>query len=156
MMDSPSTYHVEKSASIAAAAATVYGIIADYRSGHPRIVPPAVFTSMEIEQGGVGVGTIIRYQMRVLGRTTTYRAAISEPEPGRVLVETDLNGRAVTTFIIQPRSSTECQATIRTELPARRGLFGWAERIVARQILNRIYAEELDRLAAVAIAQNTA
>jgi hypothetical protein len=40
------------------------------------------------EHGGIGAGTIIRFQMSIFGRKQTVRAAITEPEPGCVLVET--------------------------------------------------------------------
>ena len=56
-----------------------------------------------MEQGGIGAGTVIRFQMSALGQKRTLRAEITEPEPGRVLVETylDSNG-AVTTFTVDP------------------------------------------------------
>jgi len=38
---------------IHAAAAHVYGIIADYRVHHPRIVPPEYFRKIEVEAGGL-------------------------------------------------------------------------------------------------------
>jgi hypothetical protein len=41
------------SAIIHAPAARVYGIIADYRVHHPRIVPPEYFRTVEVEAGGV-------------------------------------------------------------------------------------------------------
>jgi len=44
-----------------------------------------------VEEGGIGAGTVIRFQMRILGRLRTFHAAITEPEPGGVLVETDLD-----------------------------------------------------------------
>src|SRR5438067_1767432 len=80
----------------------VYAVIADYHNGHPHILPKQ-FSEMVVEKGGVGRGTIIRFQMSVFGRKQTFRAAISEPEPGRVLAETDLdNNGAVTTFVVDP------------------------------------------------------
>src|SRR5438034_1718993 len=60
----------------------VYAVIADYHNGHPHILPKQ-FSEMVVEKGGVGRGTIIRFQMSVFGRKQTFRAAISEPEPGR-------------------------------------------------------------------------
>ena len=55
-----------------------------------------------MEQGGYGAGTVIRCSIRVMGRTQTFRASITEPEPGRVLVETDLTMPSVTTFTVDP------------------------------------------------------
>jgi hypothetical protein len=149
MTQATATFSVEQSAEIAASAARAYALVADYRSGHPRMLPPKVFTALEIEAGGIGAGTIIRFQMKTLGRTTTYRAAISEPEPGRRLLETVLDEPIRTTFLVEPLSADACRVTIRTEMPTRSGLFGWAERILATRFLRTIYAEELSRLAAL-------
>ena len=100
----PEKHIVSASATIPARRERVYSLIADYNDGHPRILPKQ-FMSLVVEQGGVGAGTIIRFQMRVFGKKQTFRAAITEPERGRVLVETDLdtNG-AVTTFTVNPSS----------------------------------------------------
>lgn len=129
----------------------VYTIIADYRQGHPSILPPQ-FTSMTIEQGGIGAGTIVSYTMRLLGKTQQFRAAITEPEPGRALMETDLdtNG-AVTTFIVDPGSAAgHSQVTITTSLHVRGGFLGKIERWLSRRILKPIYMRELELLALLA------
>src|SRR3954452_24399967 len=96
---------VSASATIPARRDRVYSLISNYKDGHPRILPKQ-FTNLTVEQGGTGAGTVIRFQMSVFGRRQTLRAAITEPEPGRVLVETDLdtNG-AVTTFTVNPGSA---------------------------------------------------
>src|SRR5262249_3682655 len=93
---------VSASALIAADPKRLYHILSDYRTGHPRILPRE-FGDIVVERGGTGDGTVIRFQMRILGKTQTFRAAISEPEPGRVLMETDLEtNHAVTTFTVDP------------------------------------------------------
>jgi hypothetical protein len=147
-------HHVSASTLIAADARHVYRIIADYWHGHPHILPPQ-FSGMVVERGGVGEGTVIRFQMRSLGRTQTFRAAVTEPEPGRVLVETDLdtNG-AVTTFTVNPVNENGARVTIVTTLPARSGLVGRIERLLATWVLRRIYVEELEILAKVAADAN--
>src|SRR6266403_913529 len=96
------TCRVTTSAIIPAPAKQLYAIIADYRNGHPHIIPKPYFTYLEVEQGGIGAGTIIRFQMRVLGRTQNFRAVVTEPDPGRVLVETNNGGESVTTFTVDP------------------------------------------------------
>jgi len=77
------------SASMNAAPECVYATIADYYIGHPRILPKQ-FSGMVVESGGIGAGTIVRFNMRVFGRTQAFCAAVSEPQAGRVLVETYL------------------------------------------------------------------
>src|SRR5215813_13655906 len=106
MKDSkPATHIITASATIPARRERVYSLIANYRDGHPRILPKQ-FKNLVVEQGGIGAGTVIRFQMSVFGKLQTFRASITEPEPGRTLVETDLdtNG-AVTTFTVNPSSA---------------------------------------------------
>jgi hypothetical protein len=129
----------------------VYGIIADYRDGHPHILPKPHFVSLTVEQGGVGAGTVIRFQMRLMGRLQTFRATITEPEPGRVLVETDIQTGAVTTFTVEPRADAQQAAvTIMTTTPVRAGLLGRLEAWLATRLLRPIYVKELAQLADVA------
>lgn len=66
----------------------IYKILADYRSGHPLILPRKYFHSLEVEEGRFGEGTVIRFQMRLLGQTRSFRLLNTEPEPGRILQET--------------------------------------------------------------------
>ena len=135
---------------IEAPAATAYGIIADYRNGHPRIVPPAYFQDLTVERGGVGAGTLIRFRARAFGLSRTLRAEVTEPDPGRVLVETDPDTGVRTTFTVTPRDGDRrAHVVIATELPAR-GLRGWLEAVMARPLLRKVYAQELERLATVA------
>jgi hypothetical protein len=131
-------------------APAVYSLIADYRAGHPRILPRAWFGPLEVERGGTGAGTIIRYEIRLLGTTRRVRAEITEPRPGAELVETDLATGARTTFTVAPRGEgREAEVTIRTEWEGK-GLRGWIESLTAPPVLQRIYAEELAQLGAVA------
>jgi hypothetical protein len=96
---------IAASALIQAPAQQVYAIIADYRNGHPRILPKPYFVSLTVEQGGVGAGTMVTFQMKVMGSWQTFHAVITEPEPGRVLVETDSSAGTVTTFTVDPRDN---------------------------------------------------
>src|SRR5262249_18853568 len=107
-----------------------YAVIADYRDGHLRIIPRPPFVSLEVEQGGTGAGTVIRFQMRVFGRVRTFRAAITELEPGRLLVETDLDSGTVTTFAVVPvEDGRKSRVTITTDIETRGGLLGRLERL---------------------------
>ena len=151
MNDKPEKHLISASAIIPARRERVYSIIANYKDGHPRIVPRQ-FSGMVVEEGGVGAGTVIRFQMRVFGMKQTFRAAISEPEPGRVLVETDLdtNG-AVTTFTVDPGTApADSRVTISTLLPVRSGLLGLFEKKLSTFLLRPIYVQELVNLARVA------
>jgi hypothetical protein len=93
------------SARIEAPAARVYSIIADYTQHHPRILPHKYFKSLEVEEGGVGAGTRIHVTMRVLGTTISFRHVVSEPEPGRILIESDEDGSTATSLTVDPLDS---------------------------------------------------
>jgi len=141
---------VSKSAEISAPADRLYGIIADYRNGHPRILPPA-FTGLTVEAGGIGAGTRIRVGMRVFGRVMTFPAEISEPTPGRVLVERNFGDRpSVTTFTVDPLDASRSRVTIATELPMRAGIAGRVEGFLTKRFLEPLYRAELAKLADVA------
>ena len=145
------TYIVSATARLNAPRRRVYDTIANYHTGHPRMLPKQ-FTDLIVERGGIGAGTVIRFQVRVLGRSQTFRAEVTEPEPGRRLVERNVLGNdAVTTFIVEPGARpNEAVATIHTAMTLRRGLAGAIERFITTRLLRRIYAEELRRLEAAA------
>jgi hypothetical protein len=153
MASSASTYVISETARLNAPAQRVYETIANYRSEHARILPRQ-FTRLTVEHGGIGAGTVISFQVTALGRTDSYRAEVSEPEPGRVLVEKNVAGTAsVTTFVVDPGTGpNESVVTIQTELNLRRGLAGAIERFIMARVLRPIYVEELRLLEAVASA----
>jgi hypothetical protein len=98
----------------------VYNIIADYCNGHPRILPKDYFLSIEVEEGGVGAGTIVNFEMRLLGQTKSFHSIITEPEPGRLLVEMDIKSEIPTSFHVVPLGNAhQTRLTITTELKAR-------------------------------------
>ena len=147
---SPSRVHAADSKEIDAPAATVYRLIADYTSGHPRIVPPQYFRNLTVDEGGYGDGTIIQFDMIAFGSTQHSRSRVTEPEPGRVLVESVLDRDVVTTFTVEPLGATRCRATIATDMAVRSGLLGAIQRWMIRSYLRRVYAAELAQLDRVA------
>ena len=147
----PGKHTISVSATIPARRERVYSLIANYHDGHPRILPKQ-FKNLVVEEGGVGAGTIIRFQMSIFGKSETFRAAITEPDPGQVLVETylDTNG-AVTTFTVNPGSApADSHVTISTELAVRSGFAGMIEKALVTTLLRPIYMKELENLARVA------
>jgi len=142
-------HFVQAASRINAPPKTVYAIIADYRDGHPHILPDT-FRGLTVERGGIGQGTVIQFKMRIFGRTQSFRAAITEPEPGRILVETDLGADgAITTFTVNPGPAEgQCEVSIRTELPVRSGLLGALQRFLITRSLQPLYARQLGLLAA--------
>lgn len=143
---------VKAGAVLEAPAEGVFATIADYRQGHPNILPKE-FYDLQVEQGGSGAGTIIRFKSRVLGVEQSYYQRVSEPEPGRVLVEQDIDSvqQITTTFRVTPlepeqKSHVEISTTMRPS-PGVRGL---VERILIPLINARIYKKELTLLEGVA------
>jgi Polyketide cyclase / dehydrase and lipid transport len=145
------THVVTATARLNAHPRAVYDTIANYRTGYPRILPKQ-FSGLTVEQGGVGAGTVITFNVRLLGRSDTYRAVITEPEPGRVLVEKNTLGNdACTTFVVDGGlHPNEAVVTIRTELTVRRGWIGAIEQVLTTRLLHPMYEEELKRLEAAA------
>jgi Polyketide cyclase / dehydrase and lipid transport len=147
----PDKHIITASEIIPARRERVYALIANYHDGHPRILPRQ-FSDLIVEQGGVGAGTVIRFQMNVFGRKQNFRAAITEPEPGRVLTETYLEPEGtVTTFTIDLGTApADSRVTISTTLAVRSGILGLIEKTLSTLLLRRIYVQELANLARVA------
>jgi Polyketide cyclase / dehydrase and lipid transport len=116
--------HAEQSLVIDARPEAVYAVVSDYRVGHPAILPRE-FAPLVVEQGGQGSGTIVRGSVTVWGRTAPFHQQVTEPEPGRVLVETDIDTGQYTTFTFEPLAGgRRTRVTIASEFP--RGPAYWA------------------------------
>jgi uncharacterized protein YndB with AHSA1/START domain len=133
---------------VAAPAETVYRYIADMREHHPHFLPPA-FSDFRVESGGVGAGTVTRFKMTAGGRTREYQMKIAEPEPGRILTESDTGSSAVTTFTVTPQGEASL-VQISTSWDGAGGIGGFFERTFAPRVMRAIYADELKRLDAYA------
>lgn len=129
---------------VGAPAEHTYRCIADYRTHHPRFLPPA-FSDFQVEQGGVGAGTVHRFQLNAGGRTRTYRMRVEEPQPGRVLTESDTGSSLVTTWTVTPEGQ-RCRVRLDTRWQGAGGVGGVFERLFAPRVLRRIYEDELERL----------
>jgi hypothetical protein len=153
MASDRSAHIVTATAQLKAEPRRVYDTIANYHTGHPRILP-SQFSDLTVEKGGIGEGTVIRFDLRVLGRTDTFRAVVSEPEPGRVLVEKNILGNdGVSTFIVEPAADgRESTVTIQTRISGRSGFAGRIESWLITRVLQPLYHEELRKLEAVAQA----
>ena len=137
-----------------APAETVYRYIADMREHHPRFLPPA-FSDFRVESGGVGAGTVLHYKVTAGGRTREFRTKVAEPEPGRVLTESDTNSSSVTTFTVSPQGAASL-VRISTSWDGAGGIGGVFERMFAPRVLRAIYADELKRLDAYARERHSA
>lgn len=149
-MENPTRYRITASRRVAAPAARVYDIIADYRDGHPSILPRA-FRNLQVDEGGRGAGTRFHMDVHAFGRKETMRATVTEPQPGRVLVEKYLDRPTMTTFTVERGAHDgEAIVTFDTELESRSGVLGAVERWLSTAFLQRLYREELGNLDRVA------
>ena len=136
--------YVVAEALVGAPADRVYELIADHREHHPKFLP-ANFSNFEIEQGGVGAGTITTFTISAGSRTRNYRMKVDEPQPGRVMTESDTTSSLVTTWTVMP-DGDRCRVRIETRWDGARGIGGFFERLFAPPALRGIYTDELRRL----------
>jgi hypothetical protein len=136
-----SKIHAQAEAVIDAPAEIVYNILADYQNEHPAILPKPYFTSLSVEQGGRGAGTVFVTRMQAMGSERVFRMTVTEPQPGRVLVESD--GITTTTFTVDLAESSRCHVVIASAIQPAAGLPGWIERAFTPPFLRRVYSLEL-------------
>jgi hypothetical protein len=126
-----------------APADVVYHCIADYREHHrPGGFLPPAFSDFRVERGGVGAGTVISFRVTLAGRGRAMTQEVSEPEPGRVLVETGARERTI--FTVEPEGERS-RVRFDTVLEAS-GLDGLLARLFAPRLMRSLYADELERL----------
>jgi hypothetical protein len=145
------TILVSAERTVDAPADAVFGYIADMREHHPHFLPPA-FSDFQVESGGVGEGTITRFAVTAGGRTRQYRMNVAEPEPGRVLTESDTGSSLVTTTTVTPQGGRSL-VTISTTWQGAGGIGGFFERLFAPRAMRGLYTDELERLDGYARAQ---
>ena len=150
--------HVTAERTVNAPADEVFGYIRDM-SVHPKFRPPA-FSDFHVESGGVGTGTIT-FKVTAGGRTRDYRMTVDEPEPGRVLRESDNNSSLITKFTVTPRenaaaSGAASRVEISTTWQGAGGIGGFFERTFAPRAMKALYEDELERLDAYARSQQSA
>ena len=143
-----SSYTAEYSTIIDAKPADIYAVFSDYDDAHHKVLPKPYFTKMTVLEGGQGSGTKIRVDMEVMGVQRTLNMVVTEPEVGRVLVETDEDEGVVTSFTIDPvNGGHQSKVTIATEFRQPPGFMGLMERLTTPAISRRIYKKELELLA---------
>ena len=133
----------------------VYALLADYRSGHPQVLPRKYFKKLEIESGGQGAGTVFRARIRAGGGEREYHMRVTEPAPG-VLVETDIPTDLFTTFTVTPaQGGQQARLEIATEWTTP-GIRGLLERLFSPAVMRRMFREELHQVAEVIKSKHTA
>ena len=141
---------VVQEGAIGAPAELTYGLIAD-DAHHVKFLPEGI-SDFTVVEGGVGAGTVHRFKVTAGGREREYLMHIDEPEPGRVITETDQNSSLVTSFTVTPQGDT-CTVRIETQWNGAGGIGGFFERTFAPKVMRKMYADELSRLDAYAQSQ---
>jgi hypothetical protein len=144
------TIAVAQEGAVGAPADLTYRLIAD-DAHHAKFLPDA-FSDFETVEGGVGAGTVHRFKLAAGGKVRDYLMRVDEPQPGRVLTETDENSSLQTTFTVTPAGDT-CTVKIETTWQGAGGVGGFFERTFAPKVMRKMYADELRRLDAYARAQ---
>jgi hypothetical protein len=148
--------HAEESLVISASAGELYAIVSDYQVGHPAIVPKQYFTSLNVEKGGKGAGTVIRGNFRVFGKDYPLHQLVSEPQPGRVILETDIDTGQYTTFTFEPlKGGQQTRVTIASEFPPAPGIVGFLQRWTLPPVARTVYRKELRQLEEYALSKRT-
>jgi uncharacterized protein YndB with AHSA1/START domain len=135
---------------IDAPADAVYSYLSDLNQ-HPKFLPPA-FSDFQVVEGGVGAGTVTTFSVTAGGRTRSYRMNVTEPAPGRTLVESDANSSLVTTFNVEPQGSKSL-VSIHTSWNGAGGIGGFFEKTFAPGAMKKLYVDELDRLNTYALSR---
>ena len=139
-------YHVAVTEIIDAPVEVIYALISDYHHGHPSILPPQYFKELVVEEGGQGAGTVVRVVMEIMGNRQSFRLKVTEPVPGRVLVEEDAAAGTISRFTLDPLDDGRTRVTIATDVRAAGGLRGLIERWISPALLRRVYQDELHLL----------
>ena len=139
-----STIHVAAELVIPASPTVAYGYLADMRE-HERFLPRA-FSNFAVEHGGIGAGSVVAFTVTAGGRSRPYRMTVSEPTPG-TLVETDANSSLVTIFTVTAHGE-DALVKIATTWEGAGGIGGFFERRFAPKVMEKLYADELERFTA--------
>ena len=143
------TYELEVSKMIKADPERVYRVLSDYQNEHPNILPKPYFSNVEVERGGIGAGTVVKVQMKVMGTVQHFRLTVSEPRPGREIHEEDPEAGIKTIFTLEPGPDRDrCQVTLKTLWQKKKGMRGLLERLLNPLIIRPIYVKELNLLEA--------
>jgi hypothetical protein len=122
----------------------VHHLFADFVNHHPKFLPPS-FINLNIESGGYGAGTVYTFS----NRARAFRMLVTEPDPGRILIEHDQLSNLETTFTFMPEGE-QTRITFETAWESASGLPGVLEAWFAPMLMRGLYRDELNRFEAYA------
>jgi carbon monoxide dehydrogenase subunit G len=133
---------------VAAPPERVLEFLRDYREARPRILTDN-YSAYRVEQGGQGAGTVIGYHFATGRRERDYRMSVEEDGGG--LSERDQLSSFVSRWTVASDGGG-AQVTLESSWQGAGGIGGLFERTFAPKVLQRIYGEVLDKLAAAVSA----
>ena len=133
---------VTVSSKVQAPTAVVYTILSDYNH-HRQILPPKVFTGLDIMEGGVGEGTRFILHGMAFGGKTEMHMVVTEPKPGSVLVERDVDTGLMTIFTVKSLGSNESLVSFETVWEPQPGLKGLIDRLMTPLFMRVFYRQEM-------------
>ena len=134
------------SAQIDASAPDVYAALADYAGARQEFLPTQHITALTVVEGGYGAGTTFEATLRIPGKSLTFRHVVSEPDPGRILVEVCATGRYRLTFKVDPAGMNRARVTIALDAQRAKGWIGFAQARVIPPVVGRIFRKEVENL----------
>jgi hypothetical protein len=138
----------EVQATIQARPDAVYQVIADYRTHHPNIMPPSLFSRIEVESGGIGTGTTFHITLHLAGTKKRMHMRVAEPDPGHVLTETNVDTGVVTAFEVTPAAADGATLTrISSNWETAPGVRGAVDRLTTPPLMRWIFRKQLRQLA---------
>lgn len=129
---------------IAAAPERVYRYIADYRQHHGNWLPPE-YSSYRAQAPGDDGASDVFYHLKTGSRERDYHMRVTEPTPGRTVMERDTGSSLEKTWTVEP-AGDESRVRIETRWQGAGGIGGFFERTFAPRVLSALYAVELKRL----------
>lgn len=84
---------------------------------------------------------------KAMGVERVFHLTVTEPEPGRVLHEADVDAGVATSFVVGPMNGgTQSRVTIISDMKSAAGLMGVMERWLTPPMIRRIFQQELNQL----------
>ena len=111
-------------------------------------MPPAYFSDLDVDSGGIGAGTVFHITLRKPGKDSTLHMRVEEPAPGRILTETNVDTGVVTRFSVDPADGDgQTVAGMESEWATAGGLRGLSDRWILPRMTKHIFNEQLAQLA---------
>jgi Polyketide cyclase / dehydrase and lipid transport len=136
--------HVRSERQLPQPADLIYRLIADFEHHHHRFLPPQ-FGEIKVIKGGYGAGTEHTFTSTLGGTARAFHMVVSEPEPGRVLIEQDTLSLLETTTKVTPEGSGS-RIVFETVWQGAGGFTGLLESWFAPGMMRRMYEDEFNRL----------